>query len=255
MTTFFVELKILTTASKVQKEGRMMKIRFFVAILVLVQSLVAGEPDLHCEKNWGEIKWQGMKFHRYHLRASDFPPSKTYRLIVENYDGQRTETFDYVSNQKGRLILMRPDEDYEDDIYLICSAKRGERLIFWMESQDDAYATELVPFPLGMKSKKGVKLDLELKGEQGEKFLFTGNDLEPYENVDLFLEIKNERVLLNSSETSEYGELSAMIDLPEDPDGGEANLILKRKNEEIVFPFSWGPPALKIVGACCFEIK
>jgi hypothetical protein len=225
------------------------------AALLLAQRLLAGEPDLRCEKNWGEMRWEGMTFHRYHLRAKDFPPDKTYKLIVENCDGVRTETFDYKVNKRGNLILVRPDEDYKDDIYLICSAKRGEKLTFWMQSNDDAHAVELVPFPLTMRSKKGAVLSLELQGEKGEQFLFMAHKMEPCEEVSLFLETKEGRVLVKNGETSEYGEMSALIDLPSDQSGGEAKAVLKRRKEEAALGFVWGPPALKIVGACCFEIK
>jgi hypothetical protein len=232
-----------------------MKWGFLIAILISVQGLQAAEPVLHCEKNWGERTWEGMKFHRYHLRAEHFPPNKKYRLIVESFDGIRTETFDYVSNKKGHLILIRPDEDYKDDIYAICPSKLGERLTFWMRSEDDAYGTQLVPFPLEMRSKKGIKLNLELQGGKGEKFLLLAQEFESNEEIALFLSIGDKQVLLTTDEVDQYGELNAMIELPTDPQGGEAKLILKRKREEIVFPFQWGAPALKIVGACCFEIK
>jgi hypothetical protein len=226
----------------------------FFAILFLAQGILAAEPQLRCEKNWGERTWEGMKFHRYHLRAEDFPPNKTYCFIVESFDGIRTETFSYVANKRGHLILI-PPEDFEGDIYAICPAKRGERLTFWMKSADDAYATQLVPFPLEMKSKKGVKLDLELRGEKGDKFFLTAEDLQSYEEIELFLVIQEKRVPLSPGKANELGEFFAMIDLPTDPHGGAAKLILKRKGEEINFPFQWGAPALKIVGACCFEIK
>ncbi len=232
-----------------------MRLGFFVVTLILIRGIWATEPELHCEKNWGERTWEGMKFHRYHLRAEHFPPNKKYRLVVESFDGIRTETFNYVSNKKGHLILIRPDEDYKDEIYAICPAKRGERLTFWMKSEDDAYCTQLVPFPLEMRSKKGIKLNLELRGEKGDKFLLSAEELETYEEIELFLAVQGNQVLLKKEEVNEYGELTALIGLPVDPHGGEAKLILKRKKEQIVFPFQWGTPALKIVGACCFEIK
>lgn len=233
-----------------------MRWRFFIATLILIQGLKAAEPKLHCEKNWGERIWEGMKFHRYHLRAEHFPPNKKFRLIVESFDGIRTETFDYLSNKKGHLILLWPDEDYHDEIYAICPAKRGEKLTFWMKSEEDAYFTQLVPFPLEMRSKRGVTLNLELRGDKGEKFLLTVEELESYEEIALFLLVQGKQIELKTEGVDQYGAFNAMIDLPRDPHGGgEAQLILRRKREEIVFPFQWGDPALKIVGACCFEIK
>jgi len=244
------------THSKVwTEEEKNMRIGFFVAVPLLAQALVAGEPELRCEKNWGEVQWKGMTFHRYHLRANDFPPNKTYRLVVENFDGVRTEAFDYVANKKGHLILVRPDDNFRDDIYLICSAMRGERLTFLMESKDDSYVAELIPFPLEARSKKGAKLSLELRGEKGNKFLFIAENLKPYEDVELFLEVKKQRAFVKTNGTSEWGELSAIIELLDDPHGEEAKLILKREKEEAALGFVWGPPALRIVGACCFEMK
>ena len=230
-----------------------MRLTLFLLTFLLTHTIQSAEPQLHCEKNWGERTWEGVKFHRYHLRAEHFPPNKKYRLVVESNDGFKTETFNYISNQKGHLILIHP-EDYEDEIFAICPAKRGERLTFWMKSEDDAYSTQLVPFPMKMKSKKGVKLDLELQDQKGEKFLLSAQELDAHEEVELFLDLNGTQTLL-TAKVSEYGELTAMIDLPTDPHGGEAKVILKRNKEQIVFPFQWGAPALKIVGACCFEIK
>jgi hypothetical protein len=232
-----------------------MRARLFVFALILIPGVWAVEPELHCVKNWGEWTWEGMKFHRYHLQAEHFPPNKQYRLIVESFNGVRTETFNFISNKKGHLILVRPDEDYKDEIYAICPAKRGERLTFWMKSEEDAYCTELVPFPLEMRSKKGIKLNLELRGENGEKFLLFVEELEAYEEIELTLVVDEKQVSLTAREVNEYGELTALIDLPIDSHGGDAKLIVKRKKEQIVFPFHWGVPALKIVGACCFEIN
>ncbi len=232
-----------------------MRTQFFLFTLMLMQGIWAAGPELHCEKNWGERTWEGMKFHRYHLRAEHFPPNKKYRLVVESFDGTHTETFNYLSNKKGHLVLVRPDEDYKDEIYAICPAKRGERLTFWMRSEEDAYCTQLVPFPLEIRSKNGVTLNLELRGEKGEKFLLSVEELEAYEEIELFLAAQENQVLLKTEQVNEYGELTAIIDLPVDLHGGEAKLILKRKKEQIVFPFQWGAPALKIVGACCFEIR
>jgi hypothetical protein len=231
-----------------------MKVGFLVAAFFFNMLIWAKEPELKCEKKWGERTWQGMKFHRYHLRAEHFPPDKTYSLIVESFDGVRTEAFNFVSNKKGHLILVRPN-DCQEEIYAICPAKGGERLTFWMKSADDAYGTQLVPFPLGMKSRKGAKLNLELLGEKGDKFLFTAEDLESYEEVKLFLVVQGQQIMLDPGGVTEYGELSTLIQLSGDLNGGEAKLILKTEREEVVFPFQWGVPALKIVGACCFTIK
>ena len=138
-----------------------------------ITQITAAEPHLSCERKIGEMNWEGMVFHRYQLRAENFPPAQKYRLIVASFDGTQTETFTYLSNKRGHLILM-PPEDVAGDLFAICPAKRGERLTFLMqlEGGDEAYATDFIPFPIEKKSKKGARLSLELQGEKGETFLF-----------------------------------------------------------------------------------
>jgi hypothetical protein len=225
-----------------------------IALIFCSNALIALEPQLSCEKIWGEMTWEGMEFHRYKLRAEHFPPQKKFLLIVKNFDGYQTETFTYHSNNKGHLIL-QPLENVEGDIYAICPAKRGERLTFIMQSEDVSYSTEVVPFPLEMKSKKGVKLNLELQGEKGEKFLFIAEGLKANENVELYGEFQGRKISFEVPQATPLGELFALLTFPEDQEGGHAKLVLKRKQEEVAFRFECGAPALRIVGACCFEIK
>lgn len=228
--------------------------RILGILLFFSQTICGLEPKLRCEKTWGEITWEGMEFHRYKLRAEHFPPQKEFLLIVKSFDGTETETFSYRSNHKGHLIL-QPVEKVEGDIYAICPAKRGERLTFIMRSQELAYATDVVPFPLEMKSKKGVKLNLELQGDKGEKFLLGVDRLKANEVVELQVELIDRKLNFEVPQATPLGELFVLIHLPEELQGGTAKLLLKRKLEEIVFLFEWGAPALKIVGACCFEMK
>ena len=222
---------------------------------ILSQPLVAKEPQLTCKREIGARTWQGMVFHRYRLKAENFPPEQTFRLIVKSFDGTHTETFKYSANKRGHLIL-QPPEDFEGDIYAICPAKRGERLTFSMQSVEgeDSYEAELIPFPLEMKSKKGIRLSLELQGEKGDKFLLFAQGFNPAEEVAMFLEVEDKR-RKEEAQVTRLGDLCAQIYLPSSGVGGHAKLIVQRKNEEIVFPFEWGEPALKLVGACCFEIK
>jgi hypothetical protein len=227
---------------------------FQIAIFCVMGALFAVEPQLRCEKVWGEMTWEGMEFHRYKLRAEHFPPQKTFMLIVKSFDGTQTETFTYRSNQKGHLIL-EPPEHFAGDMYAICPAKRGERLTFVMKSEEGAYSTEVVPFPLQMKSKKGVKLNLELQGEKGDKFLMVVEGLKSNEKVEVLARLNEQMFTFEVPQATPLGELFTLLVLPETQEGGTAQLILKRKQEEISFPFEWGAPALKIVGACCFEIK
>ncbi|MBS0604613.1 MAG: hypothetical protein JSS60_06195 [Verrucomicrobia bacterium] len=232
-----------------------MKWQILAAALILVQPLMGKEPQLSCEKRIGEMNWQGMIFHRYRLKAENFPPRQTFRLIVKSFDGTTTETFKYFANSKGHLIL-QPPEDVEGEIYAICPAKRGERLTFLMQADEgeDSYEAEVIPFPLEMRSKKGIRLSLELQGEKGEKFLLFAQGFNPCEDVELFLEAQGKKLKQEAQVTS-LGDLCAWIQLSTESEGGEAKLVLVRKNEEVVFPFQWGAPALKFVGACCFEIK
>jgi len=226
-----------------------------LAVLFFTQSLIAKEPQLSCEKKFGKIDWQGMVFHRYALRAENFPPKQTFRLIVKSYDGTQTETFRYYANHRGHLIF-QPSEEEKGDVYAICPAKRGERLTFLMQSEDtgEAYSTEIVPFPIEMKSKKGIKLSLELQGEQGEKFFFFAQGFNPNEEVRLFLHTHGKEIDLEPVVTV-LGDLCTQVHIPLSTEGSEAKLVLSRKNEQVVFPFKWGSPALELVGACCFEIR
>lgn len=227
---------------------------FFTA-LILSLPLFAKEPQLTCEKKFGQVDWEGMVFHRYALRAENFPPKQTFRLIVRSFDGTQTETFRYYANTRGHLIF-QPSESENGDVYAICPAKRGERLTFVMKAEEsgEAYTAEIVPFPLEMKSKKGIHLNLELQGDQGEKFLLFAQGFDPHEKISLILQVNGKETNLEPVVTV-LGDLCAQVHLPPHPEGGKATLLLSRKKEQIAFPFEWGAPALKLVGACCFEIK
>ncbi len=110
------------------------------AALFLAHPLIAKEPQLKCEKRFGEMDWQGMKFHRYRLRAENFPPKQNFHLIVKSFDGTQTKTFKYSANDRGHLIY-QPSEAIQGEVYAICPVKRGERLTFLMQSEEgeDAY--------------------------------------------------------------------------------------------------------------------
>jgi hypothetical protein len=232
-----------------------MKWRFVVVVLFLAQSLMAKEPQLKCEKKFGQMKWEGMVFYRYRLRAENFPPKQTFQLVVKSFDGTQTKVFKYRSNNKGHLIL-QPPEDIKGEIYAICPVKRGERLTFLMQSEEgkEVYATDIVPFPLEMQSKKGVRLNLELQGEEGEKFLLFAQGFNPHELVVLSLVVDGKEIEMESKVTS-LGDLCLPVCMPAGTSDGEIRLVVKRKSEEVVFPFQCGASALKYVGACCFEIK
>jgi hypothetical protein len=105
-----------------------------------------------------------------------------------------------------------------------------------------------------MRSKKGLKLNLELQGTLGERFFLFVQGLKPQEDVELVLQWKEKTFPLESTVTS-LGDLCCTILFTDELAGGEAKLVLKRKNETVVFPFQYGEPALAYMGACCFEIK
>ena len=232
-----------------------MRVQILAAALLLVQPLIAREPTLSCEKKIGEIKWEGKVLHRYALRGEHFPPQQQFNLVFKSFDGTRTKTYTYLANQRGHLIF-QPPEYIKGEIYALCPARKGERLTFVMEATEgnEAYETDLVPFPIQMRSKKGVKLNMELQGERGEKFFLFAQGLKPHEKVELYLEMEGKKLSVESTVTS-LGDLCAYIYPSGEAGGGEAKLHLVRKNEEVVFPFQWGDPALDYIGACCFEIR
>lgn len=241
--------------ARVLRWRKKMLFRALAILFFLTQPLMAKEPHLSCEKKIGTMNWQGMKFHRYKLRAENFPPKQSFRLIVKSFDGTKTETFTWRANKKGHLIL-KPPEEIQGEIYAICRARLGERLTFSMQAEegDDSYDTDMIPFPLEMKSKKGIKLSLELQGEMGEMFFLFAEGFKQDEEVEAFLEFGTRRYAQDAHITR-LGDLCMQLQLPSSGEGGEAKLIIVRKREEIIFPFAWGPPALKWVGACCFEIR
>lgn len=231
-----------------------MKWGFLALVLWGSQLFGAVEPRLFCEKKWGELEWQGMTFRRYCLRAEGFPQEQLYQLLVKNFDGSHTETFFYRANRRGHLIL-EPLKEIEDGAYAICPVKKGERLIFIMRSEDQQQhiVADMIPFPIQMRSKKGVELSLELTGEMGQEFVLNAKGFLPGEEIQLSC-YYGEGVIGLHPAIDEKGELKAVITMPEEA-GGFAQLIIHRTSEEIVFPFDWGAPALKLVGACCLEVK
>lgn len=190
------------------------------AFFALSPMLFAAEPQLSCEKIWGEMTWEGMEFHRYKLRAENFPPQKKFQLIVRSFDGTETETFTYNSNKKGHLILEPLKNVVEGDIYAICPAKRGERLTFVMRSDEFSYTAEVVPFPIEMRSKKGVWLNLELQGDKGEKFFLSAEGLKANENVELYVDLQQgEKISFVVPQATPLGELFTHLTFPEDQEG------------------------------------
>lgn len=228
--------------------------RWWAVLCVWMVGVCAEEPELWCEKKWGELTWEGIRFERYRLKAEHFPPEQKFRLVVKSFDGTSTDTFTYLSNKKGHLIF-QPEEPIDGDVFAICPLKRGERLTLLMRAEkgDVSYGTDFIPFPLEFKSKSGVVLHLELQGEKGEKFLLFIEGLKSKEEIILSYGFEEKTIPVDIQVTP-LGEVATVIAFPAESQGGEAKILLKRKREEILFPFVWGAPALELVGACCLEL-
>ncbi|MBS0620012.1 MAG: hypothetical protein JSS61_00940 [Verrucomicrobia bacterium] len=229
--------------------------RWLALALLFTSGISAKEMRIDCEKKWGEITWEGIHFKRYRLRAHDFPPGEEFHLFITNSDGEETQTFRYLCNKKGHLIPQELDH-VVGDVYAICPMKRGERLHFYMATEDrnQGCTAAVIPFPLEMESKKGVKLSLELKGQQGKQFVLRAMGLRPYETVQVVYKYDADETGLDVT-VGQEGSFETTLMFPEDRDGGPARLFVRRSKEEILFPFEWGTPALKVIGACCLEIR
>lgn len=233
-----------------------MRLIFLLAAILTFCAAHAHEPQLFCEPKWGEMEWEGMHFKRYRLRADHFPADQKYRLVVLSFDGTRTETFTYQANKKGHLIVQLDDPN-QKDVYAVCPLKRGERITFLMQPEQDGqtYGTNVVIFPLQMQSKKGVTLSLELQGENGEQFALFGNGFKPEESVQITCRFNSLDIPIEGT-VDASGALQAQIVLKiEEGSETQATVVIKRQKEEILFPFACGEPAIQIVGACCLQIK
>src|SRR5579862_925327 len=224
---------------------------FFIYCWVFLSQrhLWADPPWFKCEKRWGEAKVQGKRIVRYRLRGNNFPQGQRFLLVVKWFNGEEAETFAYVANRRGCLIL---EEDRRDDpLYALCPLKKGERIAFVMRSENDPSffaETSVVPFPLSLKTKSGLKLSLELKAQEGNSFCLAGRGFNPGENCEMHFSFQGKDYHYSLTASSQ-----GRINFPftfelEDREGGTCSLILKRKNEEISFPFQAGRTALKLVG-------
>jgi hypothetical protein len=192
---------------------------------------------------------------RYRLRADHFPEGNRFNLCVKWFNGEEAETFDYIANRKGHLVL---SEKREDPLYALCPLKRGERIQFVMRSRDDPKffkEASIVPFPMEMISKSRVHLSLELQGQWGEFFLLQGSGFIPNEKVEIYYELADysrSYALI----ASEEGDISLPVSFDKQGfEGGLCTLKCKRASEEIYFPFHAGKEALEIVGGFVLEIR
>ena len=230
----------------------------FISYLVLFSfgSVAAKTPQLECEKRWGEMKYKGKRIVRYRLRGSGFPEGNRFRLVVKWFNGEEADTYSYVANRHGYLIL---EDDVQDDpIYALCPLKKGERIAFLMRCEEDPACcpeASVVPFPLAYKTKSGLKLSLELKGDDGEAFRLLGRGFSSQESFEINFSFQGKdyrHSLIASSE--------GRVDFPlvlelDDRDGGECDLHIKRAKEDVVFPFLVGRAALELAGGFALEIR
>src|SRR5690348_3823238 len=228
-----------------------------LALVFLLSSIHLGaQPRLECEKKWGEAKFKGKKIKRYRLRGSDFPQGDRFRLYVKWFNGEEAETFAYVSNHRGYLIL--DEELAEDPLYALCPLKLGERIAFLMRSEEDPsfnIETSVIPFPLEFKTDKGARISLELKGQDAEAFLLQGRKFHPRESFVLrsSFQGKDNRYFLIASADGTVT-FPFILDL-DDLDGGECLLTVKRKGEEHVISFRAGRAALGLAGGFALKIR
>jgi len=228
---------------------------FFWALL-FQGHLWADPPWFKCEKKWGEAKVQGRRIVRYRLRGNNFPQGQRFLLTIKWFNGEEAEMFAYMANRRGYLIL---EEDRRDDpIYALCPLKKGERIAFLMRSEEDPSflaQTSVVPFPLSLKTKSGLKLSLELQAQDGSSFCLFGRGFQPGETCGMDFSFQGKDYhysLIASSEGRVNFPFTFELD---DRDGGECSLILKRVNEEIIFPFQAGRAALGLIGGFALEIR
>ncbi len=229
-------------------------IAWLVPFIVLSSMGCTDEPWLECEKKWGEIQFYGKQMKRYRLRANDFPEGKRFRLVVKWSTGEEAETFSYVANRKGHLILETKDIK-NDPLYAVCPLKKGERIEFVMRAEDDPsffVTTSLIPFPNEMKTKSGLELSLELKGQEGESFIFHGKGFkakEQFEVVFTFQGVEQRLEMVATEEGSVYVPFDVNLH------DKEGLLTIRREREDVEFPIQTGASALGLAGGFCLEIQ
>jgi hypothetical protein len=212
-------------------------------------------PQLECKKKWIEIKYKGKKVKRYELKARDFPRDKRFRLVVKWFNGEEAETYSYISNQHGTLFL---DEDpHADPIYALCPLKKGERITFLMRDEEDPFfsiETSVVPFPMTFKTKSGLKLSLELMGQDGEAFRLLGRKFDTEEKIVVSASFQGkERTYPVVASSQGKINLPFILEM-EDRSGGECVLTLKREQDEDVISFQAGRAALGLAGGFALKI-
>ena len=229
--------------------------RVIMSLILLCSMGFVDGPSLECEKKWGEIKFYGKQMKRYRLRANHFPEGKRFQLVVKWFSGEEADTFTYVANHRGHLILETKDAK-KDPLYAVCPLKKGERIEFMMKAEDDPsflIATSIIPFPDELKTKSGLELSLELRGQEGEAFIFHGKGFkagEVFELVSTFQGVDQSFPVIASSDGTVY--FPFQVKLAENNDG---MLTIRREREDVEFPVQAGRPALGLAGGFCLEIQ
>ena len=229
---------------------------FCFIFLLSAGQVFSDAPRLECEKKWGEIVFQGKRIMRYRLRASNFPEGARFCLFVKWFNGEEADTFFYRANHRGHLIL--EEKRKKDPLYAVCPLKNGERISFLMKSEKEPFLNtevSLVPFPIAKNTKSGLKLSIELLGQDGDLFRVLGSGFCSGEVIELLASFQGKEQRYRAIASSQ-GVLDFPVQLELiDRDGGECLLTLGRAKEEIPFSFHVGRAALAYAGGFVLEIK
>jgi hypothetical protein len=233
-----------------------MRFSAIICFLLVCSSLISAEPQVSCRQKWKEMEIEGMKIRLYRLRAESFPSGKSYKLFVRNVDGSTTETFSYVANPKGHLILTEPEDVKLAAPYIVTPLRRGEMVSYGMLSVDgeQEYAIAMIPFP--NETVKGKqKLAIELADVEGKDFICRGSGFKPNETLSFECTFAEETCLYSCVVGSEGAftfpiQLSGAIE-----DSKEAHMKLLHSKGNLGLSFPWGQRGSEFVGASCLEIK
>lgn len=233
-----------------------MKWVLIASLSVLSCFAMAAEPQVFCQQKWKEMEVEGMKIRLYRLRAESFPSGKVYTLIVRNVDGSTTETFSYVANPKGHLILNEPEDVKQAAPYIVTPLRQGEMVAYGMQAQEgeEDYLFELIPFPNEV-SKGKRHLSVKLKDVDGTAFVCCGKGFKPAEAFTVTCSIEKEElsypVVVDAQGTFEV----PMSLTSSEIHSGEAHLQVVSAQGPLSLSFPWGVRASEFVGASCLEVK
>ncbi len=232
-----------------------MKWWLWIYVLCAMGSLLAApEPKIICQQKWKELEFEGMKIRLYRLRAESFPSGQNYKLFIRTVDGATTETFHYVSNAKGHLIINEPEDVLRAAPYIVTPLRKGEMVGYGMLSSQGAqeYYTAMVPFP-NEATKGKLKIAVDLSDINGRSFVCRGSGFGAKEALTLLIEYGDQFV---SYPVIAHEEGSFAFPFVTQAEGtGDALLKVERSRESLSVTFPWGQRAGEFVGASCLEIK